>query len=103
MYLGQFVELTDSDALYAKPLHPYTQALISAAPIPDPEADASRERILLEGEVPSPIDPPKGCNFCTRCPFATSRCMEEEPKAREVLPGHFVACHRVSEGGEWIG
>ena len=103
MYLGQFVELTDSDELYEKPLHPYTQALISAAPIPDPEADATRERILLEGEVPSAIDPPKGCNFCTRCPYATSECMEEEPKAREVLPGHFVACHRVKEGGEWIG
>lgn len=103
MYLGQFVELTESDELYARPLHPYTKALISAAPIPDPEVDATRERILLEGEVPSAIDPPKGCNFCTRCPFATSYCMEVKPKAREVLPGHFVACHRISEGGEWIG
>ncbi|MGM9615178.1 MAG: ABC transporter ATP-binding protein [Oscillospiraceae bacterium] len=103
MYLGQFVELTDSDELYAKPLHPYTKALISAAPIPDPEVDATRERILLEGEVPSAIDPPKGCNFCTRCPHATSFCMEQEPKPKEVLPGHFVACHHVREGGEWIG
>ena len=74
MYLGQFVELTESDELYAKPLHPYTQALISAAPIPDPEADLARERILLEGEVPSAIDPPKGCNFCTRCRFASKFC-----------------------------
>ena len=102
MYLGRFVELTGSDELYAKPLHPYTQALISAAPIPDPEVDATRERILLEGEVPSAINPPKGCNFCTRCPYATSRCIEEDPAAKEVLPGHFVACHRVKEGGEWI-
>jgi len=103
MYLGKIVELTDSDELYAKPLHPYTQALISAAPIPDPEADLARERILLEGEVPSPIDPPKGCNFCTRCPHATSLCREEDPVSKEVLPGHFVACHYVKEGGEWNG
>ena len=103
MYLGRIVELTDSDELYRKPLHPYTQALISAAPIPDPEADLARERILLEGEVPSPIDPPKGCNFCTRCPHATSLCREEEPAYTEVLPGHFVACHYVKEGGVWNG
>ena len=103
MYLGRIVELTDSDELYRKPLHPYTQALISAAPIPDPEADLARERILLEGEMPSPIDPPKGCNFCTRCPHATSLCREEEPAYTEVLPGHFVACHYVKEGGVWNG
>jgi len=103
MYLGKFVELTDSDELYAHPLHPYTKALISAAPIPDPEADLARERILLEGEVPSPINPPKGCNFCTRCPHATSLCHEKEPKYKEVRPGHYVACHRVREGGEWVG
>lgn len=103
MYLGQFVELTESDELYAKPLHPYTQALISAAPIPDPEADLARERILLEGEVPSAIDPPQGCNFCTRCRYASKFCHEQEPKLREVTPGHFVACHRVAEGGAWIG
>ena len=103
MYLGRIVELTDSDELYARPLHPYTQALISAAPIPDPEADLQRERILLEGEVPSPIDPPKGCNFCTRCPHATSLCREEDPGSQEVLPGHFVACHYVKEGGAWNG
>ena len=103
MYLGKFVELTDADELYANPLHPYTKALISAAPIPDPEADLARERILLEGEVPSPIDPPAGCRFCTRCPHALSFCREAEPRYREVRPGHFVACHRVGEGGEWIG
>ena len=103
MYLGKIVELTASDELYAKPLHPYTRALISAAPIPDPEVDMARERILLEGEVPSPIDPPKGCNFCTRCPYATIVCRRTEPEYKEVLPGHFVACHHVKEGGEWIG
>ncbi len=103
MYLGKFVELTNSDELYSHPLHPYTKALISAAPIPDPEADLARERILLEGEVPSPINPPKGCNFCTRCPHATTICREKDPEYKEVRPGHFVACHRVREGGEWIG
>ena len=103
MYLGKIVELTASDELYAHPLHPYTKALISAAPIPDPEVDMARERILLEGEVPSPIDPPKGCNFCTRCPYATSICREAEPKYKEVRSSHFVACHRIGEGGDWIG
>ena len=76
MYLGKIMELTSSDELYAHPLHPYTQALISAAPIPDPEADLARERILLEGEVPSPINPPLGCNFCTRCRYADERCRD---------------------------
>ena len=97
MYLGKFVELTSSDELYARPLHPYTKALISAAPIPDPEAELARERILLRGEVPSPMDPPAGCRFCTRCPHAVSLCREMEPRYKEVCPGHFVACHRVSE------
>ena len=103
MYLGRFVELTASDELYDRPLHPYTQALISAAPIPDPEADLRRERILLEGEVPSALHPPAGCPFCTRCRYAQERCHREIPAPREVLPGHFVACHRVTEGGEWLG
>ncbi|MDD6033778.1 MAG: ATP-binding cassette domain-containing protein [Oscillospiraceae bacterium] len=95
MYLGKFMELTSSDELYQKPLHPYTQALISAAPIPKPKVDRERKRILLEGEVPSPINPPKGCNFCTRCRYADARCREEEPKLVDVGGGHMVACHKV--------
>ena len=96
MYLGKIMELTDSDELYAHPLHPYTKALISAAPIPDPIVDRSRERILLKGEIPSPINPPKGCNFCTRCPYADQRCREEEPDFVDVGSNHFVACHKVT-------
>jgi oligopeptide transport system ATP-binding protein len=96
MYLGKFMEFTDSDELYSNPLHPYTQALISAAPIPSPRLDRLRTRILLEGEPPSPINPPKGCNFCTRCQYANERCHEEEPVMTQVAPGHFVACHKVS-------
>lgn len=95
MYLGKFMELSDSDDLYRRPLHPYTQALISAAPIPSPRVDRSRERILLSGEIPSPINPPKGCNFCTRCPHATKECWEIEPELKDVGDGHFVACHMV--------
>ena len=96
MYLGKIMELTDSDELYNHPLHPYTQALISAAPIPNPTADRKRQRILLEGEIPSPMNPPKGCNFCTRCKYADKRCTEEEPEMTDVGGGHLVACHRVS-------
>lgn len=96
MYLGKFMELTSSDELYEKPLHPYTQALISAAPIPKPRVDRQRERILLTGEVPSPINPPKGCNFCTRCKYADERCKTEEPRLTDVGGGHMVACHRVN-------
>jgi oligopeptide transport system ATP-binding protein len=96
MYLGKFMELTSSDELYERPLHPYTQALISAAPIPKPKVDRARQRILLEGEVPSPINPPKGCNFCTRCQYADDRCREEEPRLVDAGGGHMVACHRVS-------
>ena len=96
MYLGKIMELTDSDELYAHPLHPYTQALISAAPIPNPTADRARERILLEGEVPSPINPPKGCNFCTRCKYADQLCLEKEPEMVDVGNHHLVACHRVT-------
>ena len=96
MYLGKIMELTNSDELYDHPLHPYTQALISAAPIPDPIVDRARERILLKGEIPSPINPPKGCNFCTRCPYADARCREEEPAFTDVGGNHWVACHRVT-------
>jgi oligopeptide transport system ATP-binding protein len=102
MYLGKIVELTDRFTLYQKALHPYTQALLSAVPIPDPVAEAEREkkRVILQGDVPSPANPPKGCNFCTRCP-AASRVMKEqgldctlvEPKFSEVESGHWVACH----------
>lgn len=96
LYLGKIMELTDSDELYEHPLHPYTQALISAAPIPDPVVDRTRERIMLQGEIPSPMNPPRGCNFCTRCPYADRRCMEEEPQMVDVGNHHLVACHRVS-------
>lgn len=93
MYLGQMVELTTSNQLYDKPLHPYTQALLSAIPIPDPDMEESRERILLEGELPSPINPPSGCVFRTRCAHAMSICTEKKPDWKEQEAGHFVACH----------
>lgn len=93
MYLGHIVELAPSDALYANPLHPYTQALLSAIPIPDPKIEKNRSRIVLKGEVPSAIHPPKGCVFSTRCPFAKEICREKRPVWKEVSPGHSVACH----------
>lgn len=103
MYLGKFMELTESETLYENPLHPYTKALISAAPIPNPRVDRARERILLSGEIPNPLNPPEGCKFCTRCPYANDFCRQQEPVFKEVVPGHWVACHRVREGGEWVG
>ena len=95
MYLGTLVELTESERLYDKPLHPYTQALLSAIPIPDPEIELTRERIRLEGDIPSPVDPPPGCRFAGRCSRTCARCRRETPALREVEPGHFVACHLV--------
>ncbi len=91
MYLGKIVELTDKRSLFAQPQHPYTEALLSAVPTPDPRAQ--KKRIILGGDVPSPINPPPGCRFHTRCPYAFERCSVEEPLMREVRPGHFVACH----------
>ena len=91
MYLGKIVELTDKRSLFRDPQHPYTEALLSAVPVPDPKAQ--KKRIILPGDVPSPITPPPGCRFHTRCPYAEERCRREEPAMKEVRPGHLVACH----------
>jgi oligopeptide/dipeptide ABC transporter ATP-binding protein len=91
MYLGRIVELADRRALFASPQHPYTEALLSAVPVPDP--GARRQRVILQGEVPSPINPPTGCHFHTRCPYAEARCKTDTPPMRELRPGHFAACH----------
>jgi len=95
MYLGHIVEVADRNELYENPLHPYTRALLSAVPIPDPIVEAERERIILTGDVPSPMNPPPGCVFHTRCPVMIDECQEEMPELREVQPGHWVACIRT--------
>ena len=93
MYLGKMMELTSSDELYENPLHPYTKALLSAIPIPDPPLERQRRRMLLEGELPSPANPPAGCRFSSRCPLATEQCRAVEPEFREITARHWVACH----------
>lgn len=95
MYLGNVVELASSDELYKNTLHPYSQALLSAVPIPDPAEEAQKKRIIISGDVPSPINTPKGCNFAGRCPRACDQCKESKPTLQEITPGHFVACHLV--------
>ena len=91
MYLGRIVELAPKETIFVSPLHPYTEALVAAAPVPDPRA--KRERLVLEGDIPSPMAPPPGCRFHTRCPLAVARCREEVPALRELAPAHYVACH----------
>jgi oligopeptide transport system ATP-binding protein len=100
MYLGKIMELTDRDTLYNNPLHPYTQALLSAVPVPDPEIEKQRQRIILEGDLPSPASPPVGCNFNTRCPKAMEVCFQVEPPFIEVEKEHYCACHLVQPSGD---
>jgi oligopeptide transport system ATP-binding protein len=97
MYLGKLVEVTTRDLLYERPLHPYTRALLSAVPVPDPAQEKKRTRIILTGDVPSPVNPPTGCRFHTRCPFARDNCRVDEPPLNQVEPDHWVACHYWKE------
>jgi oligopeptide transport system ATP-binding protein len=99
MYLGRIVELAPVDQLYEQPKHPYTRALHSAVPVPDPVVESQRARVILEGDIPSPANPPGGCPFHTRCPVARDRCSTDVPENREIEPGHFVACHFADEPG----
>jgi len=95
MYLGKIVELAETEELFTHPLHPYTEALLSAVPVPDPDYEA--ERIILQGDVPSPVNPPSGCYFHPRCPYAQSICSEQSPEFRDFGGAHFAACHRAGE------
>ena len=94
MYLGKIMEITEADRLYEQPAHPYTKALLSAIPIPDPKVELTKKRIKMEGEIPSPLNPPSGCRFANRCPYVEERCREEEPELRLIAPNHYVACHK---------
>ncbi len=95
MYLGTMVEFADAEELYAHPLHPYTQVLLSSIPVADPKLVREKQRIMVKGEIPSPINPKDCCRFAERCPYATEACRAKLPELREVTPGHFVACHIV--------
>ncbi|MBR2929349.1 MAG: dipeptide ABC transporter ATP-binding protein [Oscillospiraceae bacterium] len=97
MYLGKMVELADAAEIYDHPLHPYSKSLLSAVPVPDPKIARANQRIMLQGDIPSPLNAPSGCPFRTRCPYATEQCAAEMPEFKEVSAGHFVACHRVGE------
>ncbi|MBR2079400.1 MAG: ATP-binding cassette domain-containing protein, partial [Clostridia bacterium] len=99
MYLGRMVELADAGEIYDHPLHPYSKSLLSAVPVPDPKIARANQRILLSGDIPSPLNAPSGCPFRTRCPYAKDICAESMPEFREVSTGHFVACHRIEEIG----
>ena len=97
MYLGKMVELADANEIYERPLHPYSKSLLSAVPQPDPKIARANQRIVLSGDIPSPLNAPSGCPFRTRCPYACDKCAESMPEFKEVSKGHFVACHRVDE------
>ncbi len=103
MYLGKIVEMTEVREMYSQPLHPYTVALLSAIPVPDPEVEKTRQRIILQGDVPNPANPPVGCNFNTRCPWAVDRCFKEKPELKELRKGHWAACFVAEEKGRAPG